>query len=101
MARAYPVARGHELAQGLTPGRKAFTIFGWTPGIRRIVGGRVLPCGCLVGSYETRAAGVVEIMDGPDDACSDPSHTVHMVTSRLVPDRGCQPGAAAKTSEVV
>jgi hypothetical protein len=32
---------------------KLRTFFGWSPGLRIGLAGRVLPCGCLVGSYET------------------------------------------------
>ncbi len=32
---------------------KLRTFFGWSPGLRITLGARALPCGCLVGSYET------------------------------------------------
>jgi len=36
-----------------SPGAMVWTLFGWTPGLRQIVAGRVLDCGCLAGLYET------------------------------------------------
>ncbi len=35
---------------------------------------RVLPCGCVVGIYETYDAHTVAIVDAPGAACTDPVH---------------------------
>jgi hypothetical protein len=48
---------------------KARTIGGWTPGLRELVDGELLPCGCLVGIYETWARQVVKIIDARGPAC--------------------------------
>lgn len=60
------------------PGSIALTLFGWTPGLREIVGGHVLPCGCLVGIYETWTDGWVEILDGVCENCES-RHQVNRV----------------------
>jgi len=60
------------------PGIIALTVLGWTPGLRRIVAGRVLPCGCLVGVYERWTGGCVEILDGRGENC-ELNHKVNLV----------------------
>ena len=60
-------------------GAMALTICGWTPGLRQIVAGRLLACGCLVGVYEMRTGGCVEILDGRCDSCGDLQHKVNRV----------------------
>jgi hypothetical protein len=42
--------------------------------ILRGLGSRVLPCGCLVGLYETYGGAVVGLVDGVDATCQDPHH---------------------------
>jgi hypothetical protein len=61
-----------------SPGIIALTVLGWTPGLRRIVAGRVLPCGCLVGIYERWTGGCVEILDGRSDSC-ELGHELNLV----------------------
>ena len=58
---------------------KLRTFFGWSPGLRITLGGRVLPCGCLVGSYETWDSGVVDVLDAHDDRCIDRAHVTNSV----------------------
>ena len=58
---------------------KLRTFFGWSPGLRIGLAGRVLPCGCLVGSYETWHGDVVEILDAHDDRCTDRAHTTNSI----------------------
>ena len=53
---------------------KLRTFFGWSPGLRMTLGGRVLPCGCLVGSYETWERGIVDVLDAHDDRCTEAAH---------------------------
>ena len=55
------------------------TFFGWSPGLRMTLGGRVLPCGCLVGSYETWRGDVVEVLDARDDRCSNRAHATDSI----------------------
>ena len=50
------------------------TILGWTPGIRALVGGRVLPCGCLVGIYDTWKGETVTIVDSRGEQCGHIDH---------------------------
>jgi len=40
----------------------------------RGLGGRVLPCGCLVGIYETYEGSVVSTVDAKGSKCADPGH---------------------------
>ena len=46
------------------------TILGWTPGLRSLVSGRRLPCGCLTGTYLTWRGSLVAIVDAPGDHCT-------------------------------
>jgi hypothetical protein len=66
-------------------GNRARTIFGWTPGLRALVGNRVLPCGCSVGRYETLASELVDILDAHGERCVAPAHALHAILSRLPP----------------
>lgn len=56
-----------------------FSLFGWTPALRRMLRGRVLSCGCSVGVYETWSGAVVEIVDAHGAACPRGAHTVDAV----------------------
>lgn len=60
---------------------KARSLMGWTPGLRSLVSGRVLPCGCVAGVYETWTRSLVTILDerGPD--CDVAGHAVHEILS--------------------
>jgi hypothetical protein len=42
--------------------------------ILRLLSTRPLPCGCLVGVYETFAGPVVWVLETPAEACQDPKH---------------------------
>lgn len=59
------------------------TFFGWTPGLRRLVAGRVLTCGCLVGVYETHGAAILEVVDACGPACSRADHAPNAVLNRI------------------
>ena len=58
---------------------RARTILGWTPGLRTLVGGRVLSCGCLTGIYNTWAGDVVAIVDARGDGCMDDRNREHAI----------------------
>jgi hypothetical protein len=45
----------------------------------RGVAGRSLPCGCLVGIYETYEGSVVATIDARGAACTDAAHVLHAV----------------------
>ena len=47
--------------------------------LRRGVAGRVLPCGCLVGIYETYDGSVVATIDAKGSACPQDVHVLHAV----------------------
>ena len=68
-----------------TKGRKAWTVFGWTPGLRRLVQGRVCSCGCLVGLYETSGGRHVEIVDCVGLKC-DAGHKNNIVINSSMAD---------------
>jgi hypothetical protein len=68
-----------------SPGAVVWTVFGWTPGVRQIVAGGVLDCGCLAGLYETWNGELVEILDGHSDSCRHLHHNLNVVLRR----RGC------------
>jgi hypothetical protein len=65
---------------------KARSLMGWTPGLRTLVSGRVLPCGCVAGVYETWARSLVTILDERDASCQNPGHAVHEVLAIAAPD---------------
>jgi hypothetical protein len=56
-----------------------FSLFGWTPSLRRMLRGRILPCGCSVGVYETRSGEVVQIVDARAPECGFDAHSVDAV----------------------
>jgi hypothetical protein len=58
---------------------KLRTFFGWSPGLRITLSGRVFPCGCLIGNYETWRGDVVEVLDAHDDRCSDRAHATDSI----------------------
>jgi hypothetical protein len=49
--------------------------------ILRGLTGRVLPCGCLVGVYETYEGRVVATIDACGPACFEPEHRLHAPVS--------------------
>lgn len=63
------------------PGGMALTVFGWTPGLRHIVTGRILACGCLAGVYKNWNGQLVEILDCSNDDCRTTCHDVNRVLS--------------------
>jgi hypothetical protein len=67
---------------GMTAGTTALTILGWTPGLHSLISGRQLPCGCLVGTYETWGRDVVMIVDAHSDACHDEHHEPNAILQR-------------------
>jgi hypothetical protein len=58
-----------------------FSLFGWTPSLRRMLRGRVLPCGCSVGVYETRSGEVVQIVDARAAGCELGAHSVDAIVT--------------------
>lgn len=55
------------------------TILGWTPGLRTFLSGRVLPCGCLTGTYETWTQGTVTIIDARGCNCPNAGHQTNVI----------------------
>ena len=58
---------------------KVRTFLGWTPGLRGVVAGHVLACGCLIGVYETRSGDIVEVLDSRGPACPHAAHQTNAV----------------------
>jgi hypothetical protein len=59
---------------------KARSLFGWTPGLRNVMAGQVLPCGCLAGVYELWSGGVIALIDWQAPHCQQ--HEEHVVLGR-------------------
>jgi hypothetical protein len=55
--------------------------------ILRGLSSRFLPCGCLVGVYETYDADVVNILDARAASCTEPKHQQGSVLPALSQDR--------------
>jgi hypothetical protein len=70
---------------------KLRTFFGWSPGLWITLGGRVLPCGCLVGSYETWEGDVVDVLDAHDDRCGEASHAANSIIKLAHSARASEP----------
>lgn len=67
--------------------------------ILRGVGSRTLPCGCLVGLYETYDRQTVALIDARGSACLDRAHRVDAaVTKDLVIRRPPSLGATTASS---
>lgn len=67
----------------LTPdSHTVISLCGWTPGLRTVLRGEVLSCGCLTGDYETRDADVLTIVDAHGPACSDATHHLNGILRR-------------------
>jgi hypothetical protein len=47
--------------------------------VLRGLGGRMLPCGCLVGTYETYDGEVVTTIDAPGARCVNSRHRLHQM----------------------
>lgn len=58
---------------------KVRTILGWTPGLRNLISGGVLPCGCLAGAYETWTKKVVTIVDERGVNCPYDQHQTNTI----------------------
>lgn len=54
--------------------------------ILRVVGSRLLPCGCFVGLYETYSGPTVQIVEERGVSCGDPDHEPGVQT--IAPDAG-------------
>lgn len=67
------------------------TILGWTPGLRALVGGAQLPCGCLIGSYETWAGDLIDVVDSPGHCCAVSQHTRNAVVRADPPEHSGSP----------
>jgi hypothetical protein len=65
--------------------------------ILRGLGGRALPCGCLVGFYETYANETVAILDAKDANCSDDTHQVDAAVDVPVTELRAQPPSTMPT----
>jgi hypothetical protein len=61
-------------------------------GILRGVGFQSLPCGCLIGFYETYAGKTVAILDARGSTCEDPNHRTNRVLQQDVPIPQSKPG---------
>jgi hypothetical protein len=54
--------------------------------ILRGIGSRSLPCGCLVGLYETYSGHVVALIDARGSTCIDQAHRVDARCDRALAD---------------
>ena len=61
--------------------------------IRRGLGSRLLPCGCVAGVYETYRDEIVTIIDVSDPICADPAHH----TGNVLPGTTEHPNASEAT----
>ena len=61
--------------------------------ILRGLGGRTLPCGCLVGVYETYACQTIAIIDAKGSDCGDRTHRVDVNIDPHLADLVPQPGS--------
>jgi hypothetical protein len=61
------------------PDSIAWTFLGWTPGLRSLIEGQTLPCGCLVGSYLTWGNQVVVLVDSQRATCGVARHRLNAV----------------------
>ncbi len=53
--------------------------------ILRALGGRLLPCGCLVGRYETYGGATVWMVDVVARSCNVPSHGANAIIAPVEP----------------
>ena len=65
---------------------KLRTFFGWSPGLRLTLSGHVLPCGCLVGSYETWEGDIIRVIDAHDDRCHEATHVNNAIVKHAHAD---------------
>jgi hypothetical protein len=62
-------------------GSHVTTIGGWTPGLRALLAGRMLPCGCLIGIYQTASGELTGIIDATSKGCTE-GHDANRVVWR-------------------
>ncbi len=62
--------------------------------ILRALGGRLLPCGCLVGRYETYSGTPVWILDAVAPSCDLPAHRPNAVLMRIAQESASAPPAS-------
>ncbi len=55
--------------------------------ILRALGGRLLPCGCLVGRYETYTGATVWLVDAVAPDCHHPAHRPSAMLAPVEPAR--------------
>jgi hypothetical protein len=53
--------------------------------ILRALGGRLLPCGCLVGTYETYGGATVWMVDAVAPDCDLPAHRANAILAPIEP----------------
>ena len=56
---------------------KARSFFGWTPGVRTVMAGQTLSCGCFAGMYQLWSGDVVALIDRHAPRCQQ--HEEHLV----------------------
>lgn len=66
-------------------------------GILRGLGSRALPCGCLVGLYETYSTETVAIVDAKGAGCADAAHRVDATITVPGMERPAQPPSTMPT----
>jgi hypothetical protein len=54
--------------------------------VLRILAGRRLPCGCLVGIYETYDGPIAQVVDERNRSCPDPTHRPGHILRDPLPD---------------
>lgn len=82
-----------QLLSWVTFGRSqshAITIGGWTPGLRCLVAGHPLSCGCLAGVYHTVSGDEAEIIDNVADECPYGHDRNLILWRRRIADRESQ-----------
>lgn len=71
------------------------SLAGWTPGLRTLLRGAVLPCGCLTGVYETWRGSVLCIVDSADTQCQTAGHDTDAILWQQTPTRLSTPVPSA------
>lgn len=51
-----------------------FTLLGWSPRTTDCLSSATLPCGCVVGQYETREWVTLTVLDAVAASCTDQTH---------------------------
>src|SRR5262245_54376072 len=55
------------------------TLYGWSPGLRALLNGAVLSCGCLAGTYVTWSGTTVDVIDAKGCTCGVSAHIDHAI----------------------